>query len=433
MFSTMMCSPSTNPFVMNKTSSSSDISKNYSSWITTNHEIMLVDCCSFLGLGLGIDEDFLACENNRDDDERSTAYFIEDDENDEDDENRDSATLEDTLMGDESLTLTLDTLDTLVDTLDTPDNGKKDNGNGNYELNIDKKEEDTKTTNSTCSISVLLMENIVEDETAAQQDDEYDEESKTLFLLMENTVKAEMAVQEDDEESKTLNTRSTMKLPPSLDTKTWGLPPSLDTETWDLPLPGQEVVETRGDKAETGTRRNNSNPSSLQPHSNDNMIDRVPSLVDIGDDLSIISSMSVEVGIFLNDGDDNVVGQKSRAKRFAGGEEMILKSPSNKKTKKHNVAKGKEQRGNDSFESASSRTTYTEVQPTLSAEASKATIPISFTKSADITATTICTDDDYYYEDNVPFDEPHSDLVAFSPSGHACSRLMPIEEIHIVQ
>lgn len=423
----MMCVP-TNPFVLNKETNRSDTSKNCSSSRNTkNHEIILVDCCSFLGLGLGIDGEFLflTCNSNPDDDEQSMDYSfakIEDD----DDDSGDSTTLEYTVMGDESWTLlgdasTFDTLDNLLD------DGKNEKGNGNdneksnFNININKKEEDAKTLDSACTTSILLMENIVEDEIEARQDEE-DEESKTLVLLTEYIVEEDTAAPEDEEESKTLNTRSTMKLPPSLDTK-----------TWDLPLPGLEEVETREDKAE-GTRRNHSCPSLLQPRS-DYLIERVPYLIDTSDndDISILSSLSVEEGLFLDDvdGNENEVEQKIRVKRFAEGQETILKSPCNKKTKKYNDTEGSEQRGQHSFESISPRTVWTEVvRPTLYTEASKATI-INVTKSADITATTVCTDDDEYYEDNVPFDEPHSELVAFSGSSY--SRLMPIEEIRIAQ
>jgi hypothetical protein len=378
-----MCAPN-NPFVMTKPNGPSEgPGEKSSSPKRTKFDFMFMDCCSFLGLGLGIRDDFQQphCA--------STAMIYSDD-------GGDSITLDDTVMGADSWTLFDDVL-----TLDTPsENEAKDNCLTNHKSL--ENEEDTKPTHSTCITMIPKMGKV----TRTEEED--DELSSRLDLLPEILVWEDTTTLEDEEESKTLNTRSTLRIPSSL-----------DTQTWDKTLEGLQLVETIvGDTTEADTGRNYSNPSYSRPRSLYH-IKRVPSMVDTcgNDDQSAVSSMSIEEDLFLNKAEEH-----PNTKRLLNGKGNILRPWLWNKAAVHK-ANGSESASE--FREPSNTLSSTQGLPKPPSEASRSTVPmIKPTKSIDVTATTIGTDEDgcyYYREDNVPFDEPYE----CSPG------LLPIEEVRI--
>jgi len=273
--------------------------------------------------------------------------------------------------------------------------------------------------NSVRTASTLPMKKIAEVKRVAQIEEENEELSSKLVLLAENLVSEERTVPEVDEESETFHTRSTLKIPPSLDTMTLNLSPSLDTKTWDVTLAGLQLVETIiGDATEVDTRRNYNNPSCSQPR-NLYQIERIPLRIDTysNDDESVVSSMSIEEDIFLSKG----VGVASDRDR---GRDRVYSSEEKPITKRLFGRKGsilKQWSWNKTTMQKANR-----LKPTPSKEALISTVPvIKPTKSIDITAATIGTDEDdccnSYYGENIPFDEPH----LRSP------KLLTIEEIRI--
>merc|ERR1711935_362094 len=294
-----------------------------------------------------------------------------------------------------------------------PDNETKANGFTKHKsLNSENRH---KILDSAHTASTIPMEKISELERVAQIEEENEELPSKLILLAENLISEETTVPEVDDESKTFSTRSTLTIPPSLDTMPLNLSPSLDTKTWDMTLAGLQLVETIiGDATEADTRRKYNNSSCSQPR-NLYQIERTPLHIDIcsNDDESAVSSMSIEEEIFLGEGvgaasdRDRVYlsEEKPITKRLFGGKGSILRQWSLNRTTMQRANRRK---------------------PTPSTEALRSTVPvIKPTKSIDITAATIGTDEDdcynSYYGEKVPFDEPH-----------LCSpRLLTIEEIRI--
>ena len=113
-------------------------------------------------------------------------------------------------------------------------------------------------------------------------------------MSSESFVSQQSTSQEDDEddESKTLNTRSTMEIPSSLDTRTLELPATPPAELL--------LVESIGHNSEQAVARRNNrgNPSPRKPHIIFS-IERTPSLVRIfrNDDQSIVSSVTIDASI----------------------------------------------------------------------------------------------------------------------------------------
>jgi len=391
-----MCAPN-NPFVMTKPNGPSEgLGEKSSSPERSKFDFMFMDCCSFLGLGLGIRDDVQQppCA--------STALIYNNDV-------WDSITLDDTLMGADSWTLFDDVL-----TLDTPSkNEAKDNGL-TYHKRLEH-EEVAKATHSTRTTMIPTMIPTIEKVTRIEEDD--DELSSRVW--------EEITMLEDDEESKTLNTRSTLRIPSSM-----------DTNMWDKTLEGLQLVETIvGDTTEADTGRNCSNPSYSRPRSL-YQIERVPTMVDNcgNDDQSVVSSISITDDIFLDKGIDaannrhraSAVEEPPVIKRLLSGKGNMIRPCLWNKAAVHKV-NGSESPSRLRKPLGPLSSTSAQGLPKSPSEASRSTAPmIKPTKSIDVTATTVGTDEDgcyYYHEDNVPFDEPHE----CSPG------LLPIKEVRIGQ
>jgi len=180
----MMSCSETNPFFMDKCNASSRSKPTGENFSVTKADSILMDCLSFLGLGLGID-----------------AYAL-------------------------------------------PSSRNKDSG------------EDS-----------MLSESFVSQQSTSQEDDK-------------------------DDESKTLNTRSTMEIPSSLDTRTLGLPATPPSELL--------LVGSIGHNSEQAVarRKNRGSPSTRKPPIMFS-IERAPSLIRIfgNDDQSIVSSVTIDASI----------------------------------------------------------------------------------------------------------------------------------------
>lgn len=210
-----------------------------------------------------------------------------------------------------------------------------------------------------------------------------DEESKQLILLADHSMEGQSTHrdhdQKEEEDSRTLNTLSTMKLTPSLDTK-----------TLDSTLIGLRIMKEKRDKTETAKQRKNDIfPSFSLQSLFDYRIERVPLVIDLGscsdDNSSVVSSISVEDERCQPD-TDTTERQERETKQFVEGKSKLSPFPLH-------------------FNKSSTSTNH----------------PILHTKSIDFTATTICTDDYYYEDNNVPFDEPQNHV--------SSPRLLRIEEI----
>lgn len=212
-----------------------------------------------------------------------------------------------------------------------------------------------------------------------------DEELKHLILFAEHSMEVQSTPrdrdQKEEEDSRTLNTLSTMKLKPSLDTK-----------TLDSTLIGLRIMKAKRHETETAEQRKTDTfPSFSLQSLFDYRIERVPSVIDLGswsdDNSSVVSLISVEDE--RCQADTGTTGRKKHeTKQFVGGKPKLGAFPLH-------------------FNKSSTCTNH----------------PILHTKSIDFTATTICTDDDYYEDNNVPFDEPENHV--------SSPRLFRIEEIQI--
>jgi len=370
------------------------------------HDFMFIDFCSFLGLGLGIKDDFQ--ESNF----TSIAIIVNDDD-------RDSITLEDSTVGADSSTLFRDLL--ILDT--TSYDETKDDGWTKY--NLLKNEDDYIKVVKPISnpvISTLRMETVVKVENTEQIEEEQRDWPSKLVFLSENLVTDERTATEDEEESKTLNSCSTLRIPSSLDTKTIALPPSKNTNTCEKTSTGLRLTETKvGDTV--ATDRNYSNPSYTQPQ-NPFQIKRVPLLVDTckDDGQSVVSFMSIEEEIFLGKGigDASSIDRAHESKeqpimkRFFEGKRKILRSWSWKKIRVNTNSDGQSV---SKCQEPWGPVPRTKELPTLCTEASESTVVvIEPTKSIDFTTTTVdMEEDDFYkiYGNNVPFDEPQECPLGF--------------------
>jgi len=433
-----MCAPN-NTFVMTKPNDPSERTIENSQSTKSKYDFMFIDCCSFLGLGLGMADDFRISPY------ASVALM---DTNDD---------MDSFLLGDTDIT---SDSSTLFHDLSDANSEKESKGNN---------EEDTKAIDSILTISTVTMEQAIKGKRIVNIEEEDEDLPSRLTLLSENYLSVDGTTLFDEEESKTLNTLSTHRLPSSLDTKTLELPPSLDTKTLDMTLEGLELVETTlGDTTEADTGRNLSNPSYSRPRSLYD-IDRVPSLVDFdnSDDQSLVSTISVEQEDIKGKTASTFCERKLITKRLFNGKSKIRKPWQWNKKKAHEVEEREpadglplpsipvsRTKGITILPSEPSRSVISTSQPTgpnnhtaetignyghkdspstkrqppkSPASVYRFPVPmITMTKSNDVTATTISTDEGeycYQFGDNVPFDEPH-----------ACShRLLEIEQFRTRQ
>lgn len=360
-------------------------------------DFICIDCFSFLGLGLGITQNLKFS--------KYASVAIKDIDDD-----GDGIFLDDVSIGGDSSTLFGDVI-----TLDVTSDDANDKSSTKHE--IMKIDEDKKTVYSTPTISTLTMGQFME--CGKFEDDDGEEEFPSRLVFSRNLV-FEERTQNDEDESRTLNTRSSSKIPSSLDTKTLILTPSLDTKTWHVTLSGPEMIETMiGDTAAPNIRRKFSN-DSYSCSQNLFQIERVPSTVDTcdGDDQSLVSCMSAEEGNFPNtqseaaideDGASAVKGHSIK-KRLFGGRRRAWSWNRSKVQKKTTVQ-----------ETWVLQTQTSQLSP--SPESFRSTVPvIEPVKCIDPTTMIIDTNEDrerYIYDgENVPFDEPI-----------AChSKHLPIEE-----
>uniref|UniRef100_A0A7S0T8W0 Uncharacterized protein n=1 Tax=Pseudo-nitzschia delicatissima TaxID=44447 RepID=A0A7S0T8W0_9STRA len=415
-----MCT-SNDPFVKAKPNSPSEMrGKNFSPPKTGKLDFLFLDCCAFVGAGLGFDEDIAPCA--------SIALIDSDDGGS-------------SLSDDSFTTSTKADLSTVFEDHLTLD--------ASFEKNeIPKDDDDSKLASTIFSISTLTMEKIVGMNTVLQTKEEDEERPSKLVLLSENLVTGGNLYPEDEEWSRTFNTLSTARLPPSLDTKTAEITPSLDTKTLDKTLEGLKLVGTTvGETTQENTGRNASNPTYAQPL-NFYDIDRVPSMVDASekDDQSVVSGMSFEEYAALFGKDKETGGKSPKSpitKRLLKAKGKILRPWSWKNRKIANgdgeIVVPSELRepfgtvpitnGQPPSRTEPSRppvalmksslptfvprpTSSPQRLPKRPTETYRLTVPvIKLTKSNDITASTVGTDEDNdgsnRVGDDVPFDEPH--------------------------
>jgi len=362
---------------------------------TRKYDYIFIDCLSFLGLGLGFEETFHLSKCT------SVALIDIDDSS--------NIFLEDVEMEADSSTRFSDGI-----TLGVPSDETKNLSSTNYE--------DKKSIYSTPTISTLTMEKFIEGRKV--EDETQRQKSQSRLVLSGNLVPQERSVLEDEEESKTLNTRSTSRIPSSLDTKTLRLTPSLDTKTWNVTLAGLELVETTiGDTTEVDIRRNYRSDSHPMP-SILYQIERVPSMVDtqFKDDESLVSFMSVEEDIFVPKRSGETSNRifptevhqiRQRLFRAKG---KLLRSWSWKKRRLQRKCSESELEPNPTDRLLRKPTSSS----TQSEDSSKTTVPaIEPVKSMyTITASTDTNEDNGYYisyGEDVPFDEPIVSPLGFLP------------------
>jgi len=337
-----------------------------------------------------------------------------------------------------------------------------------------KKEDDLKTANTSPTLSTLTMEKFTDMRKIVTPKEHDEELPSKLLLLSENFVSGEKL--NDEVESLTLNTMSTLRIPSSLDTRTEEIPPSLDTKTLSRTLAGLQLMDsTIGDMTtpREDAGRNISNRSKSRRR-NLYDIERVPSLVDTygNDDGSMVSAISADSGAQVSKGirvkkeppiKKGVEAQEPIRKRLFRGKGKILRpwSWKNKKVVQETLVAKVPSVWREPLETVrhtqdipktrpneSTRPSVTAMKPTKPfvpspvprhtprhvpkspprirreyPTASPAlTVPaIKATKSNDITASTIGTDEED--RDNVPFDEP---INTFSPP-----RFQTIEKIRV--
>lgn len=365
-------------------------------------ESLLMDCCSFVGVALGVYDDIPPC---------ASIAFIDSD--DSDGSISDDSDIE---------------AGASVFSRDVVKNETTKNAN------------DTKTSITLNTISTLTMEKIpLAKRIIVSKANKDGSPSK----FAQNAVLGQKLF--DDAES-----LSTLQIPPSLDTKTVEIPPSTDTKALSKTLLGLKLVESK-DKVSRpkDTERkltNRSNSRQRNPYD----IERVPSLVDTSekDDESVVSAISTA----------DIEPKESMKKRLFKGKAKILRAWS---WKTNNKTQGNETIGakspsiwRDSFdaipatnikapkvtnESARSSVAIGPVHSPIPSpvrrhapmraplspprlpkkprtETFRSTVPvIMITKSNDITASTVGTDEEE--TDNVPFDEEPS-TKANSPFRH---------------
>lgn len=424
-----MCT-SNNQYVMAKPNDPSDILERDSSPRKRGKfDFMFLDCCAFVGVGLGLEDDIAPCASIALLDSEDGAGSISEDSFTRADLSmisQDNLTFDASLEKDEFL----------------------------------KHDDDTKTANTDIvTISTLTMEKTSPNGKVLRTKEDDEEFPSKLILLSANLVTGDKHYPDDEEESKTFNTLSTSRIPPSLDTKTQEITPSLDTKTLDKTLEGMKLIELTVGETEENKGKNMSNPSFLQER-NSFDIERVPSLVDASnkDEESVVSAMSAEDESLLSK-DKGAATKEPVSKRLFKGKRKMLRPWSWKNKKRasedqQTMMLPSELRGplgivpftNRQFTSRTEppRLPASLKNPPLSSsvrqlvpspgrlpkrptEAYRKTVPaIKQTKSNDVTASTIATDEDNNcnrYGENVPFDEPH-----------ACSaRRLPIEKVRVGQ
>ena len=371
-------------------------------------EFLLMDCCSFVGVALGIYDEIPPCA--------SIALI---DSDDSDGSISDDSDIE---------------AGASVFSRDVVKNETNKNAN------------DTKTAITLNTISTLTTEKVPLAERIIVSKASKDGSPSKLAqddVLGENLF--------DDAES-----LSTLQITPSLDTKTVEVPSSTDTKTLSKTLLGLKLVESKVQVTRPKDTERKLTNSSTSRRRNPYDIERVPSLVDASgkDDESVVSDISTA----------DVEPKESMKKRLFRGKGKILRPWS---WKTNNKTEGNETIGakspsiwRDSFDTIpptntkapkvhnnSARPLVTVVKPNSASpvhrpirspvrrhapkrapaspprfpkkpgtETFRSTVPaIMMTKSNDITASTVGTDEEEI--DNVPFDEEPS-TKANSPSRH---------------
>ena len=370
---------------------------------------MFLDCCAFVCVGLGVENDIAPCA--------SIALIDSDD-------------------GGDSLS---DGSSTRADT------STLFHDHRTYDTSYYEKDEsdDTKMGSSFFTVSTLSMEKMAQAKKGLPIEDEDEERPSKLLLLSRNMVTGEKLYPDDEEESRTFNTLSTGKLPSSLDTKTAEIPASLDKTLEGLKLVDTVIEEAAQENTERNAR-NSASSRQLNPFD----IERVPSLVDASgkDEQTVVSSMSVDDDALI--GKNDGTGAKGPiSKRLFKGKGKILRPWSWKNKKAANdcdadpvlpelrkpfgtlpVANGQHVQTEQSRPSASlTKPSFPiavrspQILPKLPGDSFTSRVPvIQQTKSNDVTATTIDTNEDDN-GDNVPFDEPQG----------ASPRFVAIEKVRV--
>ena len=236
-------------------------------------EFLLMDCCSFVGVALGVYDDIPPC---------ATVALIDSDDSD-------GSISDDSEFLDGVSLFSRDVLK----------NETTKNAN------------DTTTAITVNTISTLTMEKIPLAKRILQ--------SKAIENdLPSNLEQNNVHVFEDAE------SLSTLQIPPSLDTKTMEMPSPLKPETPRKTLQGLKLVESKvkDTKQKDIEREEVPNRPKSSRHRNPYDIERVPSMVDTSgkDDESVVSAMSaVDVG-----------AKESITKRLFGGKRKILRPWSRK-------------------------------------------------------------------------------------------------------
>lgn len=385
-------------------------------------EFLLMDCCSFVGVALGAYDDIQPC---------ATVALIDSDDSDG----------------------------------SISDDSEMVAGASVFSRDVVKKETTKNTNDTTTSITLNTISTLTMEKTPLV---------KRILRSKANGVGLPSNLAQnigsgpggnvvfDDSES-----LSTLKIPPSLDTKTVEMPSPLETKKLSKTLLGPKLVESKvEDTKQKDTKREEvPNRSNASRQRNPYDIERVPSLVDTSakDDESVVSAMSAV---------DVETKEPIKKRLFRGKGKMLRpwswKNNSNKKEEKETVGAKSPSIWRASFDptpatdakpskadTKSSSPLSTTPKPTeLSVPKSASPIPrsvpspvrrhsprhvlasspprlpqkptietfrsmvpvITITKSNDITASTVGTEDEER-TDNIPFDEEPS-CKANSPSRH---------------
>ena len=380
-----MVVPNNDPFVMTKPNVlRMGRGKKKSSRETSNkkYDFMILDCCSFLGLGLGFEESLHLSHY------ASVALMnIDDNENE-------------SLLEDNGMEADFSTRFGEASTLDVHPDETINRSITNYE--------EKKTVCSTPTVSTLTVEKIIDGRIV--EDGEQQELRSKLVFAGHLAAEERTFLGDDGEDSKTLNTLSVSRMPSSLDTATLQLTPSLDTKTWSANQAELGFVETIiGDTKGVDTIRSYGNDSQSRPY-HLYQTEGVPSMVDTfdNDDQSVVSIMSNE-DIFSNKdhgttsdriGFCATEGYLNRKRLFGGRVKLQRSWPWNKR--------GIQRRCHGSgLQSNRTKWVLQTPPPPTSSDAPREIEPI---KSINALTTTIDTNDDrgysIYYRENIPFDEP---------------------------
>ena len=371
-------------------------------------EFLLMDCCSFVGVALGVYDEIPPC---------ATFALIDSDDSDgsisDDSEFLDGASL--------------------------------------FSRDVLKNETTKNTNDTTTAITLNTMSTLTMEKTPLAK--RILQSKANNNGLPSNLAQNNVHVFEDAE------SLSTLQIPPSLDTKTVEMPSPLKSKTTRKTLHGLKLVESKvkDTKQKNIEREEVPNRPKSSRHRNPYDIERVPSLVDTSgkDDESVVSAMSaVDIG-----------AKESITKRLFGGKRKILRPWSRKnniakKTEAKEIVGGKSpsiwRASFDPMSTTDAKTQKAPIEPArpliivtkpteLSTPTNASPIPISIpspvrrhaprdaspsspprlpkntstedfrstvpaietTKSNDITASTVGTEEDKRI-DNIPFDEEPS-------------------------